>query len=311
MAGNHEYRVKSPLASRREFLAAGVKTTLGTCALALLPTSQLPAAEAKKGAKVRFGFTSYQWGKDWDIPTTIANLQQAKVYGVELRTSAKYAHGVELTLNADQRKEVKKRFADSPITLVGICSAERMDWPDAGKLKTAIEAAKAHIKLSHDVGATGVRVFPNQWNPNVAHEKTIEQIARSVDEIGAFAAEYGQEVRLEAHGPAGELPTLRAIMDQVKQPKVRIKLNSDARDAAGNGFEANFKLVKNFLGHTLHAHNLKDEKFPYQLQIDLLVKLDWDGWGLLEASDQVPDRVQALTEQRQLWEQMVAKAMQS
>ena len=299
----------TPTPSRREFLATSIKNTLGVCALSALgPLDSRAAGGAAKGPKVRFGFTSYQWGKDWDIPTTIANLQKAKVLGVELRTSAKYAHGVELTLTADQRGEVKKRFADSPVTLVGICSAERMDWPEPEKLKAAIESAKAHLKLSRDVGASGVRVFPNQWHPNVPHEQTIAQIAKALNEIGAFAADYGQEVRLEAHGTVGELPSLRAIMDQVTQPLVRIKLNSDARDTVGDGFEANFNLVRNYLGHTAHLHNLKDTKFPYQLQMDLLVKMNWDGWAMLEASDEVPDRVAALTEQRELWDGMMAKA---
>jgi hypothetical protein len=40
----------------------------------------------------------------------------------------------------------------------------------------------------------------------------------------------------------------------------------------------------------------------------LLVKMDWDGWELLEASHEVPDRVVALTEQRALWDQMLAQA---
>lgn len=295
--------------SRRDFLAASLKTALGVGALgAFQPLHSLAAEAAPPGSKVRFGFTSYQWGKDWDIPTLIANLQKAQVYGAELRTSASYAHGVELSLSAAQRQEVKRRFADSPITLVGIASAESLDWPAPDKLKAAIEAAKAHVTLSHDVGASGVRVFPNQWHPNVPHEKTITQIAKALNELGAFAADYGQEVRLEAHGSVGELPTLRAIMDQVTQPKVRLKLNSDARDTRGEGFEKNFNRVKYFLGHTLHTHNLKDTKFPYQLQVNLLVKMNWDGWGLLEASDKVQDRVQALIEQRQLWEQMVAQA---
>jgi sugar phosphate isomerase/epimerase len=295
--------------SRREFLARSCTATLGACALGALSPLHARAATANdKGGKVRFGFTSYQWGKDWDIPTTIANLQKAKVFGVELRTSAQYAHGVELTLTAAQRREVKQRFGDSPVKLVGICSAERLDWPEPEKLKAAIESAKGHLKLSHDVGASGVRVFPNQWHPNVPHEQTMAQIAKALNELGAFAAEYGQEVRLEAHGAAGELPTLKAVMDQVTQPLVRIKLNSDARDTAGQGFEANFNLVKKYLGHTVHLHNLKDTKFPYQLQLNLLVKMDWDGWALLEASDTVPDRVAALIEQRELWDQMMAKA---
>lgn len=75
----------------------------------------------------------------------------------------------------------------------------------------------------------------------------------------------------------------------------------------GQGFIHNFNLVKDLLGHTLHLHNLKDPKFPYQLQTDLLARLNWDDWALLEASDKVPDRLQALIEQRQIWDQMMAK----
>ena len=193
--------------------------------------------------------------------------------------------------------------------LVGIASAERFDWPDATRLNAAIAAAKAHLQLSHDVGASGVRVFPNQFQKDVPKEKTLTQIARALDEVGGVATGLGQEVRLEAHGPVGELPNLRLIMDQVKSRAVRIKLNSDARDALGAGFAQNFELVRPFLGHTVHLHNLTDPKFPYQQQVDLLVQCGWDGWALLEVTDKVPDRVAALAEQRALWEQMVARAL--
>ncbi len=301
------------ITSRRDFLSGAIHSTLGLCAIAALPPFDSPAAGSPdpRAAKLRFGFTSYQWGMDWDIPTIIANLTKAGVFGVELRTSAKYAHGVEPELSPERRREVKKRFADSPVTLVGIASAERMDWPEPARLKEAVEKAKAHIRLSREVGASGVRVFPNQFHPDVPHEKTVRQIAEALNELGAFAADFDQEVRLEAHGQAGTLPTIRAIMDQVRQPRVRVKLNCDARDAEGEGFEHNFNLVKSFLGHTLHTHNLNDSKFPYQLQTNLLAKMGWDGWALLEASDKVTDRVQALIEQRQLWEKYVANALRA
>ena len=299
--------------SRRGFLAGGVTTTVGMCAVAALGSSSSFGADetTERKTRVRFGFTTYTWGKDWDLPTLIANCRKAKVVGVELRTSDKYAHGVELEIGDEQRREVKKRFTDSPVTLVGLATSERFDWPDEAKLKAAIEASKGFVKLSRDVGGSGVRVFPNQFHPNVPHEKTIEQIASALNNVGAFAADYGQEVRLECHGDAGDLATIRAIMDGVTQRCVRVKLNSDARDAAGKGFEYNFNLVKDFLGHTLHAHDYTDTKFPNQLQIDLLVKMNWDGWMLLEASQKVPDRVQALIEQRELWEKMVANALKA
>ncbi len=302
MTNNHQ-RI-----TRRGFLGSSVGAAVGVCSLGGLRHSLLRAAEPPAKSKLRFGLTTYTWGKDWDIPTLITNCEKAGLHGVELRTSEKYAHGVELTLNASQRAETKKRFADSPVRLVSIASGERMDWPEPEKLRAAIEAAKAHLQLSHDVGCDVLRVFPNQFYRDVPHEKTIEQIARALDELGAFAVNLGQEVSLEAHGPAGELPTMRAVMDRVTQRSVRVRLNCDARDAKGQGFEANFNLVKNFLSRIIHAHDLNAPDYPYQLMVNLLTKANWEGWVLAERSDKVPDRVQVLTEQRQVWDAMVEKA---
>ncbi|MFB0555884.1 MAG: sugar phosphate isomerase/epimerase family protein [Phycisphaerae bacterium] len=297
--------------SRREFLSRGICFTAGAVATATLTSCKLSETEpaSKSIARTRFGLTTYQWGKDWDIPTLIANCREAQVFGVELRTSQSYAHGVELELSAQQRGEVKKSFENSPVILVGLATSERYDSPDAERLEAAIENSKAYIKLSHDTGSSGVRVFPNSFHDGVPREKTIEQISNSLNILGAFAADYGQQVRLEAHGNAGELPTIRAIMDRVDQPSVRVKLNSDKRDNAGQGFEHNFNLVKDLLGDTLHLHNLKDTGFPYQLQMDLLVKMGWIGWQMLEVSHKVPDRIQALIEQCQIWDGLLANSL--
>jgi len=293
--------------SRRNFLSQSLCIATGAATATVLTScDSLKTAENKKRAgKTRFGFTTYQWGKDWDVPTLIANCTKTGVFGVELRTSQSYAHGVELELNAQQRREVRKRFEDSPVKLVGIATSERYDSPEQVKLEAAIENTRAFVKLSRDIGGSGVRVFPNSFHDGVPREKTIEQIAKALNIVGEFAADYGQQIRLEAHGNAGELPTIRAIMDKVGQPSVRVKLNSDKRDTRGEGFEYQFNLVKNLLGDTLHLHNLKDTEFPYQLQMNLLVKMGWSGWQLLEVSDKVPDRVQALIEQRQIWDRML------
>jgi hypothetical protein len=309
--------LESSPASRRRFLIRSARVAAGLCGASTIVHLQplaaaprpLPAAEAAGSKpKMRFGFTTYQWGRDWDIPALIANCEKAGTFGVELRTSSSYAHGVELEISAERRQEVKKRFAGSPVALVGIASGERFDDVDPEAVKAAIEKAKGYVKLSHDVGSSGVRVFPNAFHKEVPREQTIAQIAKALNAVGAYAADLGQQVRLEAHGSAGDLPTIRAIMEQVAQRSVRVKLNSDKRDAEGKGFEHNFNLVKDYLGDTVHAHDLEDPSFPNQLQIDLLRKMGWTGWVLLEASAKVPDRVQALREQRELWEKMVASS---
>ena len=265
--------------------------------------------KAKPASKLKFGLTSYQWGADWDIPAMIANCTKAKAFGVELRTSANYQLGVELNINANARAEVKRMFSGSPVKLVGINSAERFDWPDPTALKTAIENAKAHAKLAHDTGATGIRVFPNQFHKEVPEAKTLEQIARSVNEVGKFAADYGQMVRVENHGPVGTLINMRTIMSMVDQKNVRVKLNGDVRDNEGGKFAQNFAGIKDKLGDTLHMRWYGGSEFPYQLQWDLLTAMDWDGWCFVEESVKVPDRVQALIEMRGTWEKWIANSL--
>jgi sugar phosphate isomerase/epimerase len=277
--------------------------------LAALPLA-LGAAPAQRVSKMKFGFTPFMWGRDWDLPTIIANCTRAKAFGVELRTSVKFAHGVEMELSAAQRTEVKKRFADSPVAVVGLSCSEKFDHTDPEKLKAAIEAAKGYMKLSHDVGGSGVRVFANDFQKGVPEEQTIAQVAKSLNEVGKYAAGYGQQVRLENHGNMGRFATLRKIMDQVTEKNVRIKLNCAAEDAADGKFESNFNLIKNLLGDTLHMHDvITDKKFPYQLQSDLLIDMGWAGWWLVEMSSNVPDKVQALSDLRVAWEGMVAKSL--
>ena len=72
--------------------------------LAALPLA-LGAWPAQRVSRMRFGFTTYTWGKEWDIPTIIANCTRAKALGVELRTSGQYAHGVELELGEAGREK--------------------------------------------------------------------------------------------------------------------------------------------------------------------------------------------------------------
>ena len=295
--------------SRRNFLAASLALPAAAASTQFL-TGCTPKNKDTYKPVTRFGFTTYTWGKDWDIDTLIANCTKAKAFGVELRTSMSYKHGVELDLTPDERKEVRSRFYNSPVDLVSIACGERYDWPDKDKLAEAIENTKAFIKLSRDIGSEGVRVFPNSFHDGIQHEVTIAQIARSMNILGKFAADYGQTIELEAHGSVGTLPNLHSIMQQVNSPNVKIKLNSSTRDTEGAGFAQNFEMVRPYLGNTLHLHNLKSTRFPYQQQMDLLIATGWNGWQLLEASDKVDNRQVALIEQSKIWHQILANSLE-
>lgn len=289
--------------SRRGFL----KQSLGLGAAALAAGSwHAWAADRKPGSEMRFGMVTYQWGADWDLPTLIANCTKTNVLGVELRTT--HAHGVEPKLNDQQRREVKQRFADSPVTLVGLGSAEDYHRPDPGAVEKAIENTKAFIKLSHDVGGSGVKVRPNDLPKSVPPEKTIAQIGKALNAVGAFAADYGQQIRLEVHGGASRLPVIKQIMDIATHPNVGVCWNSNAADLQPPGLEYNFNLVKDRFGATVHVRTFTSADYPWQELISLLVKMDYRGWVLLEAGTKVEDRVKALAEQKAMFDAMLAKA---
>lgn len=291
--------------SRRDFLSHGTRAAAGVLVVSAAPAGLPAASSHKPGSKMRYGLVTYQWGKDWDLPTLMGNCEKAKCPGVELRTT--HAHRVERNLNAKQRREVKKRFDDSPVTLVGIGSNERFDDPNPAKLDKAIEATKAFVKLSRDCGGSGVKVKPNSFHKGVPREKTIEQIGKALNVVGAFGADYGQQIRLEVHGQCAELPIMKAIMDVATHPNVGVCWNSNRQDLKGKGLEYNFGLVKDRFGATAHVREFQDKSYPYDKLIELYVKMDYKGWILLEATRKADDYIKALAKQVELLDTMVAR----
>lgn len=290
--------------SRREFLtSAAIGATMAGGAL-IRPG--IAAAQERKGGEIRFGLVTFQWGKDWDLPTLIENCSKSETLGVELRTTHK--HGVEPTLSEAERIDVRKRFADSNVRCVGIGSNERFDSPDAATLKRAIEATREFVMLSHDVGGSGVKVKPDNFHKDVPREKTIEQIGKALNEVAEFASGFGQQIRLEVHGECCQLPTIKAIMDVADNPNVAICWNCNPQDLEEPGLESNFNLVKARFGETVHIHRLDSKTYPHQKLLDLFVKLDYSGWLMLEEGEVPKDPAAELIEQRKRFDQMLEQS---
>lgn len=296
--------------SRRQFLSS---TAVGLAALPLLSTTATLAAEPKqkvkkapaaplpslaRKSKMKLGTVTYNLAMDWDIPTIIANCTEAKFEGVELRTTHK--HGVEVTLSKGQRADVKKRFADSAVQLASLGSAFDYHTADQAKLKRDIAATKEYIVLAHDVGATGVKVRPNGFPKDVPQEKTLEQIGRSLRELGEFAQGYGQKLFLEVHGSGTQLlPNIKTIMDVANHPAAGVCWNSNPTDLAGAGFEHNFNLVKEKI-LTVHMRDLYLDDYPFRKLLAGLNEIGFTGFCFAEIPASA-DAVRLMKYYRSLW----------
>jgi sugar phosphate isomerase/epimerase len=280
------------------------RTLIKASPLALLSSAVLganaSAAESGKPAatRMRLGSVTYNIAKDWDVPTIIKNFEATGFEGVELRTS--HAHGVEVSLSKAQRAEVKKRFADSKVELMGLGSAFEFQMPDQQRLRKEIEATKEYIVLAEDVGASGVKVRPNGLPKEVPVEKTLEQIGRSLRELGEVAKDHGQVIRLEVHGAGSSLlPHIKKIIEVADHKQVGVCWNSNQSDLEGKGFDYNFDLVKDKI-FSVHMRDLYLEEYPFRKLLTRLNESGFKGFCLAEIPES-SDPLRVMRYFRGLW----------
>jgi len=287
---------------RRDFIKGTLSSGLVLASLPLYSYANI----LKSGKQMKLGLVTYLWAKEWTNSEIITNCEEAGIQGVELRST--HAHGVEISLNKKERKEIKKMYKNSAVELVGLGSAEEYDQKDPALVKQAIENTKAFIKLSHDIGGSGVKVRPNHLHDDVPHEQTIEQIGKALNEVAAFGADYGQEIRVEVHGRETQNPEImKKIMDVANNSNVGVCWNCNQEDLQGKGFDYNFDLLKNRFGNTVHIRELNSTDYPYNSLMEKFIKMNYGGWLLLECRTKPEDTIKAMAEQKQIFDDWLQK----
>jgi sugar phosphate isomerase/epimerase len=262
--------------NRRAFLGSVAAAPALHALAAAQPATKPPATQSVDRRGLKLGTVTYNIAKDWDIPTLIKNLGETGFEAVELRTTHK--HGVELTLSAAARAEVRKQFENSPVKIGGLGTTCEYHAADAAVVRKNVEETKAWVQLAHDIGSPGVKV-----RPNGPEEKTLEQIGKALAECGAAARDQGVTIQLEVHGAeTSRLPRVRKILDYGgNHPGVQVCWNSNQTDLLDGGFDAAFKLVKNQIGQ-VHMRDLFLEEYPWRQLLTSLTEMQFRGYCFAE-----------------------------
>ena len=256
--------------SRRNFIGAAA---LGAGA-AMLP-SHLAASDysenenfenvqnsEQEGPPLKIGMMSWLFGSEWDLDTFIKNCTETNYLHAELRTTHK--HGVELTLNRAQRLDVKKKIADSALEAISLASAYMYHFPDQRLVRENIEGTKEYLQLAADVGAIGIRVFPDALLDEVPEEQTMAQIGKALAEVGKVGNDLGVDVRLCVHGRrTNQVHVIKQIIDYSESPYVYVNWNCEQNDLRGAGFHANYNMLKDRI-RGVHLKELRSEAYPYR-----------------------------------------------
>jgi sugar phosphate isomerase/epimerase len=250
---------------------------------------------------MKLGIVTYQIGKDWDVPAIIKNCSEAGISGVELR--ATHAHGVEVSLSAEERREVKARFADGGIEIAGLGSAFEFHSDNPEEVRKNIDGTIEYTRLAADLGCPGVKVRPNglQEDKGIPPEKTLEQIGRAVNTCAQAAADFGVEVRVEVHGKNTKIPAnMKVIMDWADHPNAGVCWNSNAEDRAVDGsISESFELLEDRI-KLVHIIELANPDYPWRDLFTRLKAQRYEGYTLAEIGGSA-DPVRLLKYYRALW----------
>ena len=236
--------------------------------------------------KIKFGFCTSGWGKNWDLNTLLAFCGGVGVQGVEL--SVGDAHNVTPALSTVERADIKKRFESASIAFIGMDTCQSFDSPDPEFVKICVQDTKAFILLSEACGGSGVKVLPKDFHDNVPKEVTIEQIGKALREVASFGAEHNQLIRLEMDGTCGDPETIKKILQAAAHPNVKICWETKHRnlyhiiDRERSLYESNIGLLRDYLGDTLHIHELNSNSYPYSTLFSELTDMEYEGWALFE-----------------------------
>lgn len=230
---------------------------------------------------MKLGLVTYNVARDWTLDEILRNCAAAGVAGVELRST--HAHGVELALGSSDRAEVRRRFAESGVTLWGLGTVCEFHSPDPAQVQANVESCRAWCGLAHDIGAAGVKVRPNGLQDGVPVETTLTRIADALRLCGEAADEAGVEIWLEVHGGGtAHPPHIRTILDRCGHPRVGACWNCNDSDVVDGSVAPYFELLGPYL-KSCHITELWS-RYPYRELFALMAQTGYDRFALCEAS---------------------------
>ncbi len=243
---------------------------------------------------MKLSLLTYQLGQDFTLDELLALCTKYGYRGLECRAQLEHKHGVELTASPAERAEIRRRFANSPVELVGISTSCRFEFPEAEKRREQVDLAKRFIDLAADVGAPQIRVFGNAFPPGSDKQEVVRNVGECLRRIAEHAEGSGVDCNLEMHGDFYYWEhTVRAVQ-LADHPRVGIVYNCDPRETKWGAIATFIHPAASHLRH-VHLHNLEDTPYPYPEMFRVLKNLGYGRFLSLESSaSSDPERVIAI-----------------
>ena len=200
------------------------------------------------------------------------NLAQRFGYdGLEPRTDADHAHGIEVTADADTRRAIADQAAAGSIELC--CLATSLRYADPAVADAVVRESHERIDLAGDLGVPTLRVFGGKIPDGLEREAAIDSMAGLLASVADHAHERGVTLCIETHDDWCDPKHVAAVLRQVDHPAVATNwdIMHPVRVCRYTMDEA-FEILKPWIRH-VHVH---DGAGPEQATFDAIGTGDID-----------------------------------
>src|SRR6476469_11162038 len=195
--------------TRRDVLRSATCALAGSAIGLSKPAGQLPIAVSTLGCP------------KWDWNTIVKNTSQWGFAALELR-------GIQDQMDLPKCAEfsgsrLKGTLADlsaAHLAISDLGASAQMHEPDPAKRAKHMDEARRFITLAHELHASYVRVFPNQFVPGEDKRVTFARISEGLHELGEFGRPAGVTVIVESHGEFLREQDLVPILEGAKSKNV-------------------------------------------------------------------------------------------
>jgi len=168
---------------------------------------------------MRYAFMSFSC-PDLDLHEMLALCRELGYTGIEPRIQSKHAHGIDVDMSAEARRETRQAFADAGVAMC--CIATSCRYADPANAADMIEDTRRAIDLAGDLGCPRLRVFGGAIGEGLDRDAAVDQVAQSLALLAEQAAERDVVLALETHDDWCDPDHVAAIMRAVDHPAIAV-----------------------------------------------------------------------------------------
>lgn len=279
-----------------------------TCAAAMTAPSTFDHSSTPiPKRQFQLGIVTYNLASQWDLPTLMRIAGKTGIAAVELRTT--HAHGVEPTLTAKERTDIRRRFQDSGVRLWGLGTVCEFQSSEPNVVRQNLDVCNQFLELSADLGGVGVKVRPNGLPKGIPTDVTLKQIGESLSRCGEAAKKLQQEVWLEVHGAGTADPKhIQTIMEHCRHPNAGVTWNSNSTDIVNGSLQESMQRLQPYI-KSCHINELYG-RYPYRELFTALRRMQYDRFTLIEIPQKLnPEAGELLIRYyKSLWQELADRA---